>query len=94
MASLSNADLYKRLFDAYKKCYSYSGRSGQKIQEDSNMFWKAAKANHGKDVKSFQNQILDKIRSLNEEYARNKVNLMKFFAKVSISKSVSTAPNF
>ncbi|KAL4719432.1 hypothetical protein ACJJTC_009058 [Scirpophaga incertulas] len=85
MDSLSNADLYKRLFDAYKKCYTYSGRSGQKIQEDCNMFWKAAKANHGKDIKSFQNQILDKIRSLNEKYATKKVNSMKFFTKASIS---------
>ncbi|GBP81501.1 hypothetical protein EVAR_64210_1 [Eumeta japonica] len=54
------------------------------------MFWKAAKANHGKGVKSFQNQILDKIRSLNEEYAKKRVNLMKFFVKISISKSLST----
>ncbi|GBP46836.1 hypothetical protein EVAR_78536_1 [Eumeta japonica] len=67
-----------------------SGRTRQKIQEDSNMFWKAAKENHGKGVKSFQNQILDKIRNLNEEYARKKVNPMKLFAKASISKSVST----
>lgn len=73
-------DLYKNLYDSYKKCYPNFG--GQRVQEETNKFWKQQKAEYGKDFKTFEKHISDKIKKLNEEATKKRSNIVQFFVKV------------